>query len=266
MYLLYSRVTATTGRNLKRILGIRGSTNPPEERQDIMIRWGSIIRTPRRADTVINKRESIELTLDKLGSLRLFRDHNVPVPRAIRLTEGSAEAMQYPALARKRNHHQALDVVLCMQVEDAVRAMNNGSEYLVEYVPTRAEYRIHVFREEVIKSSQKTLRDPATTIPWVRNHDHGYIFTRPRIRPSRRILNAAIDAVASADLDFGAVDVLLADDGFPYVLEVNTGPGLVASGLRKYSEKFAEVLQLNHINEEVLEEVQATQNGDEEDE
>lgn len=48
----------------------------------------------------------------------------------------------------------------------------------------------------------------------------------------------AIAAVKALGLDFGAVDTCIAEDGTPYVFEVNTGPGLEATSFDKYVEAF----------------------------
>ena len=53
----------------------------------------------------------------------------------------------------------------------------------------------------------------------------------------------AIKAVRALGLDFGAVDLILADDTKSYVLEVNTGPALeTASNLDLYIQAFKRVI------------------------
>lgn len=56
----------------------------------------------------------------------------------------------------------------------------------------------------------------------------------------------AVKAVESLGLDFGAVDCCVDPDGYCFVLEVNTGPGLEGSAFRKWSsamrDKIAEIL------------------------
>ena len=59
---------------------------------------------------------------------------------------------------------------------------------------------------------------------------------------SKDMAAIAIAAVKALKLDFGAVDVCIAEDGNPYVFEVNTGPGLEATSFDKYVEAFKEKL------------------------
>ncbi|MBU8920792.1 MAG: hypothetical protein KOO63_02930 [Bacteroidales bacterium] len=61
-------------------------------------------------------------------------------------------------------------------------------------------------------------------------------------------------------MTFGAVDIIVSDGGLPFVLEVNTGPGLVVSGLRAYAERFASLLGIEELDESVFDIV----DGDEE--
>jgi glutathione synthase/RimK-type ligase-like ATP-grasp enzyme len=258
-FLLYSQNTSKTGRRLGRLLQIPHGRTPPDEAQDVLIRWGSSTRVAHRPQRVLNTKKGIEQVTDKLKALEQLRVHHVPTPRVTRLTtHGSLEMMNFPVLARRIHHQEGRDIVLCMQVADVQQAQRNGSEYVVEYIPTRTEYRMHVFNQEIIRSSQKVINlnaNPEVFKPWIRNHNSGFVFVNPREQPSPSTKMAAIDAVQNTALTFGAVDVIVGDNGRPYVLEINTGPGLVESGLRTYAEKFAELLQIDTLNETVLTEI-----------
>jgi glutathione synthase/RimK-type ligase-like ATP-grasp enzyme len=115
-----------------------------------------------------------------------------------------------------------------------------------------------VFDGRIIKTSQKVLTRPEDTVQWIRNHQHGYTFRQLRTPPGHAAEVAAIGAVAALGLVFGAVDILVADDGRVYVLEVNTGPGLVPHGLRVYAEQFAGPLGIQDLNTTVLDEMDDT--------
>jgi glutathione synthase/RimK-type ligase-like ATP-grasp enzyme len=147
--------------------------------------------------------------------------------------------------------------MLCLQAADARAALDAGKEFLVEYIPTHTEYRLHVFNGEVIKTSQKVLtnREAARDL-WVRNLANGYTFRRVRTPPSNTAIATAIHAVEASGLTFGAADVIISDRGRPYILEINTGPGLVASSLRTYGERFGRILGITNFNADVLEEME----------
>jgi D-alanine-D-alanine ligase-like ATP-grasp enzyme len=72
---------------------------------------------------------------------------------------------------------------------------------------------------------------------YVRSYENGWIFAREDVVRNPAAEAAAIAAVASLGLDFGAVDVILRE-GKAYVLEVNTAPGIEGATLSAYLEAF----------------------------
>jgi glutathione synthase/RimK-type ligase-like ATP-grasp enzyme len=256
-FILYSKQTSVTGRYLARYLRIRGGTNPPDTAVDWLIRWGSTTRVPRRPENVLNKRASLFKALDKYEFLNTGKELGIPVP-PVTVIE-NAEQFSFPCLARKKTHMQGRDIRLCMQLDDVASAAEDGAEYLVKYIPTKAEYRVHVFRDTVIKTSLKVLAHPDKYVPWVRNLNSGYVFQYPgKDNVPRGVRATAKMAVQLMDLDFGAVDLLVSDDGRPIVLEINTGPGLAASGVKKYGDLFAELTGITNVNEGVLNDIRPT--------
>lgn len=245
-YLMYSRRTHETGEQLVGVLGIPGGQNPPGGTAvDVLVRWGSSENVPHRPGRVINKRNAILLAADKRRSLLHLALHHVPTPRTFEAAEG---VLMFPVLGRQDHHTRGTDIVLCMQAADLATARQAGCTHFTQYIPTAREFRVHVFGREVIKISEKLLTDPTTRVPHIRNVDHGYTFRRLRpIMPTVRqqIDFVAIAAVEALGLDFGAVDVVLGDDGFSRVLEVNTGPSLAENSLGVYARKLATVLGLD---------------------
>jgi len=244
--ILYSRATSATGRLLGNVLGIRGAaTHPDGERSDTLIRWGSSARVARRPRTVINRRQSIEAATDKLGSLLLLQQEHVRIPTIYRRGEVPNDVGIYPLLGRQRTHRQGADIVLCMQRLDLE---HSGAEFYTKYIPTAREFRVHVFQGDILKISEKRLTNREEfQVPWIRNLENGYTFRNVadiRDRIIQQIEAAGKDAVEALRLDFGAVDVLLGDDGNVYVLEVNTGPSLGDNSLVAYVTKFAELLEI----------------------
>lgn len=122
----------------------------------------------------------------------------------------------------------------------------------VEYIPKDAEYRIHIFNNEVI-DVQRKVKDP-TKEPsdWaVRSHQNGFIFTRSNSSGVSHkdssppdVLEQAKKAMGNSGLCFGGVDVIWNKKRKKaYVLEVNSACGLegqtvqiYANAVRKYYE------------------------------
>jgi len=252
-FLLYSNITKTTGRELANRLGIKSGSEAPGVPIDILIRWGSSVgvgKAPRIR--TINRKEAVALAADKFASLETMRKAGVVVPKVLRLNELAhntiaevlKKGLKLPVLARTAHHTRGRDILLCLQNRDLRRAIRWGKQFLVEYIPTDREYRVHVFGESIIRTSQKVLMSKDEYLPYMRNDDHNHTFRNPRQNLTNAQNTVAINAVRALGLDFGAVDLIISDDGNAYVLEVNTGPSLIDNGLDIYEEKFKEAMEI----------------------
>lgn len=99
-------------------------------------------------------------------------------------------------------------------------------EFWVKVVPNVLyEWRLHVFLGRCIARGIKWQTSP----PWrklaVRNRSNGWTM-RHDIKPPDGLRDVAKKAVAAVGYDFGAVDLLVQDDGTQWVLEVNKAPGM----------------------------------------
>lgn len=238
-FLVYSSESSVTGKALGEALEIPHGSHIPSDPINILIRWGSRATVDPYPVRVINKLKALKLASNKLESLVSLDNAGIRVPPF----GGSPKG--FPCLGRKEHHTQGNDIVLCMQQNDVKSALDNGCLYFTNYIPTKAEYRVHVFNGEIIKISQKVEdeeSDEPNVVPWIRNHGHGHIFVNPRRTLSSSDSSLAIEAVTNLGLNFGAVDLIVSDDGFPYVLEVNTAPALGDNSLDVYVNKFKEIL------------------------
>lgn len=251
VFLLYSPLTRGTGANLAQRLGIAGGEEVPEGPIDLLIRWGSSAAVKLTPKKVLNKKDAIALAANKLDSLVKMKAAQVPVPKTIplgelgelTLAEVISKGLKFPVLAREPQHTRGADILLCLQNKDLVRAVRWGKTFLVEYIATDREYRVHIFNGEIIRTSQKVLMSRDNYLPYMRNDDHNHTFRNPRKQLTTEQQEIAIKAVQSLGLDFGAVDMVIGDDGKPYVLEVNTGPALIQNGIEIYEEKFKAVIK-----------------------
>jgi glutathione synthase/RimK-type ligase-like ATP-grasp enzyme len=109
-----------------------------------------------------------------------------------------------------------------------------------EYIPKKAEYRVHVFNGEVIDVQQKKKRrafDTDTRDTRVRNLANGYVYTREGIVAPVGMDTLAVNAVNAVGYSYGAVDIIYNEKRNQcFVLEVNSRPGLMGTTLEKYTE------------------------------
>lgn len=218
--LMYAYGFGPTARRMGRALDIPITREPPAERVDYLVRWGSTARVPYRpAVRTINTRDAILANADKFKSLELMQSQGVRVPTFSR----NWRDCTFPMLGRASSHAGGRDVRLYMQPMDIDQY--GEASYYVQYVPKVAEHRVHVCNGRVIKVVEKRY-DQGTneydSVVWNFGSGHRFVLT-----PYRPMHNAALSAVQSLGLDFGAVDCIVGyEDGELYVLEVNTAPGI----------------------------------------
>lgn len=247
MYLVYHKRSAPTGMVLGRALGIDSGYGFPEYEDDPrisypLIRWGSRVapQGSHERNSVINTILALQNASEKLTSLQIMREAGINVPdfdvdpRALR------DRVGYPIMGRKHHHARGSDIILVLQE----RNLRTVRDFYTQYIPTKREYRIHVAFGEVIRVQGKFLDVRSDDQAHIRNHGSGYRFRAPRKRLHSDRLNAAVKAVAAHGLDFGAVDLIVSDDGKPYVLEVNTAPACSPITAGAYVAAFASKLNI----------------------
>jgi hypothetical protein len=244
VFVLYHASSHVTGNRLGDYLGVPHGREC-NDRYDYVIRWGSrtgVGYTPR--ETTINTQRALEQTTDKLQSLRDMDSAGIPVPDFTTDRDEISETFGYPALGRAQEHTRGEDINLIMQWRDAYLTSDN--DYFVEYIPTEYEYRMHVVNGEVVKVHEKRLRSEADNHPFIRNGETGWVFLEPRETPPPD--EVAVDAVSSLGLDFGAVDIIKAEnEDQHYVLEVNSAPSLDEANLQRYGDAFADQVGLEDV-------------------
>ena len=114
----------------------------------------------------------------------------------------------------------------------------------------RTEYRIHVVSDQVILVQQKRRKEGWGNNPnynsLVRNVESSWIYAVNDIDQNglELVKEAAVEAIQTFGLDFGAVDVIYKEQtNQAFVLEINTAPGLDQDGsaLTAYTEAFQNV-------------------------
>ena len=110
----------------------------------------------------------------------------------------------------------------------------------VKYIKKTDEFRVHIFDGQVIDVQRKARLHSVENPNWqVRNLAGGFTYAREGIEDHPFIgvvREAALGAYGLTGLDFGAFDVIVSNTRVPrpYVLEVNTAPGLMGTTLERY--------------------------------
>lgn len=207
-----------------------GSGQLPEN-----IRGSNVLNDPRAVSTCANK-------LSFFKTVSKNPDINIPP-----WTEKYEEALEWVktgiVMARTvLNGHSAQGLVV--MEKDRPNEFVKAPLY-TKYIPKEHEFRVHVFRDEVLDVQRKAIRPDFLEANRgqinykVRNLDNGFIYVRGNIDPPQDVLDQAILVVKHTGLDFGAVDIIFNQKhNKAYVLEINSAPGLQGQTIESYVRVF----------------------------
>jgi hypothetical protein len=252
-FLLYHARTRPTGQRIAQYLGFdHGTEMTGGDRPDYLIRWGSAAAVPLRpAVRAINGRGPITTASSKQATFEALGTAGLRIPEWV-VGPGAAgdDVLPFdpPYFLRKNNTFGGRNTLLVLN-GDIDRRLDNGRyDIAVVYVPKQREFRIHVCGNRSIRAQCKEYRGEAGQYnPAIWNHDAGFHFVAAGDDTPANLRGLARMAIAGLDLDFGAVDIIEDTGGLLYILEVNTGPGLVASGIEAYGRTFANMCNLDEI-------------------
>lgn len=211
------------------------------KRRSLVINYGSGL-TPtwlQRARAVLNVPSFCAGGGNKLVAFRRFREAGLSIPD---FTASYDEAMAWmgegaTVVCRTLlNAHSGRGIVLSSN--ESAKPLVRAPLY-VKYKKKRKEFRVHVFKENVIDICEKRKlrleRRPELFDGYIRNRINGWVFCRDGVVPPGDLAQLAIGACRSLNLDFGAVDIIWNErENKCYLLEVNTAPGLEGTTLTKY--------------------------------
>lgn len=190
-----------------------------------VIRWGCTGNIPRPVRT-INKASAIHEVNDKLGFRRTLEEASL-CPKTWFSLSSFFEEEQYPVVVRPSRHAQGRRLHVCRSADQVINACRRYSSfYISELINKVAEYRVFVVAGRVACVAQKTPGNP-DDVAW--NVARGGRFDNVRWGDwPLRAVKASIEAFNLSSLDFGGVDVMVDEEGKPYILEINSAPSLTS--------------------------------------
>jgi hypothetical protein len=170
-----------------------------------------------------------------LRQLQLFKRANIACPDFTTSLDDANQWVQAGPLVFGRNndHEKGLDIVAPDSPDWAKK------DFWTKVIPAGREYRVHVFDGQLIHQSLKELNPnakPSRTdrLP-IRNTSTGYSYNHNFDAPPAAV-ELAKRAVNEVGYLWGAVDILEDKTGVPYVLEVNSAPGMGTPTARAYAD------------------------------
>jgi glutathione synthase/RimK-type ligase-like ATP-grasp enzyme len=236
---------------------------------------GTILNHPNKIKDNRDKLKSLSVmkaNRDLAGNIATFCASN----RVVR--ELDAGNMVLPLVGRTKFHQGGKGFWLCLTRQHIDKAISDGAQYFQTYIDILDEYRLHVAFGKVIYAVKKVenptdagwiaqrkekvldyasknnvnltdatvdyvlgilVKEAALPDRIVRSNKRGWKFSSVQINNLPAALkNAAIKSVEVAGLDFGAVDCAMSANNLPFIIEINSGPGLQGTALQKYIEDF----------------------------
>ena len=243
--------------------------------EDVTIRGATILNHPNKIRANRNKLEALKkmsANRDLADSIVAFAAAG-DITRSL-----GNNRLTLPIVGRKNYHQGGKGFWICLTKQHVERAISDGAQYFQNYIAIKDEYRLHVAfgsviyavkkvenaseaswtaqrKEKILEHAQKNNRDinegtlayvlsrmfKEAALPdrIVRSNNRGWKFSNVRLNEVAATLrNAAIKSVEVAGLDFGAVDCAIGLDNNPYIIEINSGPGLQGTALQKYGDAF----------------------------
>ena len=215
-----------------RCLRRRPSSRRHPSSRSFLVNWGV---SDGEYDPHLNKYVAVHTAVNKLATLNTLDNQQVRVPEFRYTGAGDrpeSNTSEHIWFARQTLTGSGGEGIVVVRPGETFPA----APLLVKYIPKLVEFRVHAFRilnetkflvrQKLRKSDAEQTRDQRL----IRNHDNGWVFGLVRDEDgAAKAAEEAAKAVQVLGLDFGAVDVIIGrDDGLPYVLEVNTAPGLEA--------------------------------------
>lgn len=210
---------------------------------NLVINWGST-KCPYPC---LNDPVAVKIASNKLLSYAKFKEANIPHPE---WTTNATEALRWIREGTRKvcgfarqtlNGHSGQGIV----------PFYHATEYGVEgdvfprglvytkYIPKKKEFRVHVFKGEVIDVQQKRKRTDfdGERSSEIRSYDNGWVYCRDSIDEPDDIRQLAISACEAFGLDFGACDIIWNQQANKsYMLEINTAPGIEGTTVSRYVE------------------------------
>lgn len=175
---------------------------------------------------------------DKLASKRLFETHGVPTPRWEILQPGGMPAIPLPMVIKAPREGSSVGVHLVRSAEEIAPALRDCAgldrEILVEELIEGRELTVGVVGDRALAVVE--IRPNGGFYDYAHKYTKGaseYFCPAPLdADTTARVQDAALAAHRALGLEvYSRVDIILREDGSPFVLEANTIPGMTETSL-----------------------------------
>lgn len=181
---------------------------------------------------------------DKLAQYEWFKNHQIS---SLEFTTSRAEAKKWAekevVFARKLlGAQEGKGIVVCETPADVPVA-----PVYTKYLKKKQEFRVHIFKDEVVSVVEKRLRNDwnGPKNARIRNTANGYVFCHQGVVEPEGLRALALAASKVTGSDFKGVDVGYNEKKkHLFVIEVNSAPGIEGTNVELYAKCIIKKLQL----------------------
>jgi D-alanine-D-alanine ligase len=184
------------------------------------------------------------LCFDKGATKEKFIAAGVPTPRSqdYKLDGSEPLAISIPLVSKPPREGSSVGVNICKTEEEWAKAVEEAKKYgkttLVEEFVEGKELTVGILGDQVLPvihiEPLEGFYDINNKYPWLNGTGKTAYHCPAELdeTTTKRVQDAAMAAFKSCGTEvYGRVDVMLRDDGEPFVLEINTIPGMTSSSL-----------------------------------
>jgi D-alanine-D-alanine ligase len=188
--------------------------------------------------------EKSRVAIDKVKSKKCFLDAGVPTPRSqiLKLDGKDKLNLSIPVVVKPPLEGSSVGVHIVRTEEELAPALEDskkyGSETLVEEFIEGKELTVGVLGDQVLPvihiEPVSGFYDINNKYPWMSGTGKTLYHCPAELdeETTKRVQDAALAAMRAVGVEvYGRVDVMLREDGEPFVLEINTIPGMTVSSL-----------------------------------
>lgn len=188
--------------------------------------------------------ESSEIAFDKARSKEKFMAHDVPTPKSQewKLGDYASLKIELPLVIKPPKEGSSVGVFIVRTQEELLKAVEDSKKFgdftLVEEFIEGKELTVGVLGEEALPiihiEPLDGFYDINNKYPWMSGTGKTLYHCPADLDAvtTQRVQEAALLAMKAVGVEvYGRVDIMLRADGQPYVLEINTIPGMTESSL-----------------------------------
>ena len=222
-----SKNVEVRGERLDECAALLVRTIPTGSLEQVIFRMDVLHRLEKLGIPVVNSGAAIERTVDKYYTSFLLADAGIPTPRSL-VTEDFETALSAcremgDVVIKPLFGSEGKGIVRAPDEETAYRVLrawelNRYIFYVQEYLPHyHKDIRAFVIGDKVAAAMQRNGKG------WKTNYSKGAELIPVDLTPEMEEL--ALSAVRTIGLDYAGVDLMQAEDGKMYVIEINSIPG-----------------------------------------